>query len=409
MNIPVRFLVPEFTLFVKSRHSEPARNALHVKVTNRILKDIESRKFPLGAKLPSQAELVAKYNVSVNTIRQSLQTLERRGIIRKEHGRGSFVSLQAGRSETNRTLRHVGLMFERGGKPEDRPVESEAILAFVDACRNDVLQFTIVESDIDAHLGGREMLKTFDGISLDGVCFCLKTGYDADERLRPLAREFPAPVALFPTFVDQSISIDTVDIENRTGLRQMMQYLLSLGHRRIGLVVSHMQACLNDDREQLTSRRWEVYSQALRQAGIPVDHSILVEIPYGQEPTPEIAKQIVKLVRRENPVTAIFAFNDWMARFAMESLWTASVKIPEEVSLVGLDDISFGRQMVPSLTTVALPYDKAAQVVIQLMRQRLADPNRPIQKITIPSELIVRQSVGPVSPGHTYSGENCTI
>ena len=75
------------------------RPALHRKLTDLILDEIHSGRLPLGAKLPSQAELVARYQVSVNTVRQSLATLEKRGIIRKEHGRGSFVSLQSGRRE----------------------------------------------------------------------------------------------------------------------------------------------------------------------------------------------------------------------------------------------------------------------------------------------------------------------
>ncbi len=370
-------------------------SVLHRKLTDTILKDIRVGRFPLGSKLPSQSELVAKYRVSVNTVRQSLLNLEKRGIIRKEHGRGSFVSLQSKRRESSTELRHLGLIFERADRPEDRAAESEILLAFANTCREKGITFTCVETECDAHAGGSELIKTFDGVRVDGLCIFLHTGDDAPERLEPLTREFTAPVVFFPSFNDQTIPMDCVDIELRAGHRQLMPYLLNLGHRRIGFVSSNIDQCLIGDPKRTTGGRWEVYSQALEIAGIPIDPSLLVEIPYGKEPDEMVREKILGLVRRENPVTAVTAANDWMARYVMECFWRAGIKVPDEVSVIGQDDVSFARQMVPSLTTVACPYVRAVEAVIGLMKRRLANVGQPLQKVTIPSELIFRESVGP--------------
>ncbi len=369
---------------------------LHQWVTNQLLQDIRVGRLPLGKKLPSQGDLVEKFKVSVNTIRQSLATLERRGIIRKEHGRGSFVSLQSNRTEKSTELKSFGLIFERAGKPEDRPAETEIVQAFVNTCREHQIRFTCVETDVDAHAGGQELIKTFDGVSLDGLCVFFHAGENALERLEPLAREFVAPVAFFPAFQEPSVPIDCVDIELRTGLQHLMKYLLAMGHRRIGFVGSHIKECLEGDPRRITGGRWQVYAETLKEAGISVDPSLLVEIPYGQEPTDSIGKQVVDLVRRKDPATAIFSYNDWMARHVIHWLWQNDIHVPHDISVTGMDDVSFSRHMVPALTTSACPYAKAAQIIIGLMQKRLAQPSLPIQRITIPSELIVRDSVGAV-------------
>ena len=366
---------------------------LHQQVSEGILEDIGRGKYCLGDRLPSQSKMTRRYNVSVSTIRQSLANLERRGVVRREQGRGCFVSLRAGNSGTSSKLRSVGLIFERSGRPEDTPSELEALLAFANVSRRMGLRLVVAETEFDAHLGGASLMETFDGASLDCMCAYLHVPADAAGRVAVLAREFQSAVAFFPMGpVQEAMPIDCIDVDLRVGMKQLMNYLLSLGHRRIAYVGSHLGACLAGD-EMVTSGRWQTYRDELAKAGIPVNTDILVEIVFGTEPDPEVAEAVVNLVRLDNPVTAIFAANDWMAGFVMRSLWHKGIHVPADVSLAGLDDISFAREMVPALTTVAFPFERAAETAIGLMRERLAHPDRPIQKVTLPAELVIRESV----------------
>jgi GntR family transcriptional regulator, arabinose operon transcriptional repressor len=374
-----------------------SEKTLYRKVIDEILQDIRVGKLPLGSKLPSQSELIRKYNVSTGTIRQSLASLERRGIIRKERGRGSFVSLQSRREEKSSELRHLGLIFEHTNIPGDQPAEMEIVQTFVNTCREHQIRFTCIDADYDTHPSGTELIKTFEGITLDGICIFLHgAGDDVYERLLPLAREFRAPVALLPAYEEHTSPMDYVDIEIRTGLYHLMKYLLAMGHRRIAYVGSHMQECLKGDPKRITGGRWQVYTESLQQAGIPVDTSLLVEVPFGSEPDDRIGRQVVDLVRQKDPVTAIFSYNDWLARYILHWLWREGICVPRDVSVTGLDDISFSRLLIPPLTTVSCPYAKAAETIIRLMQRRLAQPDRPIQRVTIPSELILRDTVEPV-------------
>lgn len=366
---------------------------LHRRVTSEILRDIGSGNFPLGSKLPSQTELIEKYKVSITTIRQSLANLERRGIIRRERGRGTFVSLQSHRHGQTSELTRLGLIFERADRPEDQPAEAEIVTAFVKVCRQHRIRLAVFDVDVDTHAGGTEMIHSFDGMPLDGVCIFLHEGGSlAQERLAPFSREFVAPVALFPAILEPfPYPIDSVHIDLHPGVRHLMKHLLHLGHRRIGYIGSHVQECLAG--RHVEGGRWKVYTEELKAAGIDLDPSLLVEIPYGSTPDESVGEKIVALVRRANPATAIFAANDWMARYAMERLWRAGIRVPEEVSVAGLDDVSFSRQLIPSLTTVACPYTRAVETIIEMMQRRLKSPTQPLQSVVIPTELVIRDSV----------------
>ncbi len=357
-----------------------------------MLEEIRNGKFPLGSKLPSQAELVAKYEVSVNTIRQSLLSLEKRGIIRKEQGKGSFVSLQANQSRGKKALRNVGLVFERTYHPEDVQAESQFLLAISDVCREQCIRLVVVETEFDSHLGGEKLIESFDGMPLDGVCLYLHEADGAAERISSLQNEFGAAVVVFPGTTNLPMPMDCIDVELCQGVSHMMKYLLALGHRRIGYVGPFVTECLAGD-QQLTSGRIQTYLKAMKDAGINVDRSIAIETPVSSEPSPANYEKILDIVRGDNPVTAIFAANDWMARNLLHCFWKAGVKVPDDVSLVGFDDLPYARELVPSLTTVAFPFEQIAKTSIQLLKHRIYGERQSLKKVTLAAELKIRESV----------------
>lgn len=379
----------------KSCPLPPSRD-LHRRISDQILSDIQAGRLGLGDKLPSQAELQQKYNVSVGTIRQALATLERRGIVRKVNGLGSFISLQANTTRKVQKLSSVGLIFERTGRSEDIAAEDQVLLAFSEVCREKGMRLISAETDFDSHLGGRKLIQTFQDTPLDGVCVFLHEPVDAWERINILKKEFPVSVLFIPGDSLMQMPIDVVDVDMRVGVEQLMDYLLALGHRRIGYVGSHISRCLAGD-EKITALRWQTYRDCLKKSGIPMNLDYLIDFPYNQEPTPQVADAVVNLVKRTDPVTAIFAANDWIARNVLNWLWKAGVYVPRDVSLVGTDDISFAKALVPSLTTVAFPFAQIASSAISMMEARLRDNTIPIQKITVPNKLIIRESVSAIT------------
>jgi DNA-binding LacI/PurR family transcriptional regulator len=380
------------TIRKPQNYSVPRPRDLHRQISDQILADIQAGRLALGDKLPSQTELQQKYQVSVGTIRQSLATLERRGIIRKINGLGSFISLQANTTRKVQKLRSVGLIFERTGRSEDIAAEDQILLAFSDVCREKGMRLISAETDFDSHLGGHKLIQTFQDTSMDGICVFLHEPADAWERISVLKKEFTASVFFVPGLVLTQMPIDVVEVDLRTGMEQLMDYLLALGHRRIGYVGSHIQRCLAGD-EKVTGLRWQTYRDCLAKSGVPLNLNYVVDFPYDQDPTQNIVDAVVNLIKQPEPVTAIFAANDWIARNVQNWLWKAEIYVPRDVSLAGADDISFAKALVPSLTTVAFPFAQAASMAVSMMEARLLDNNRPIQKMTIPNKLIIRESV----------------
>jgi len=367
--------------------------AMHRTISEEITEDIKKGRYSLGDKLPSQSELVKKYNVSVGTARQSLENLEKSGIIRRETGRGSFVSLQSnvfGSSE----LRSLGFISETVGDDENLPAELQILQAFSIVCRNEGIRLMCDQTDFDAHLGGGALIETFKGIPLDGICAFLHydNGKDITERVAVLGREFKAAVLFYAyPFMFDNLNIDCIDINIETGVRQLIGYLLAMGHTRIAYVGPHITDGTLDT-EDSTGGRWSAYKGSLAAAGLGIDPDLLINVPSGTVVDPKHRKAVINLIKGNNPATAIFANNDWMARQIMEWLWKEDIRVPYDVCLAGFDDIDFSKQLVPSLTTVAFPFMEVAQTAVSLLRNRLNKPDSPIQKVTLNTTPVIRTS-----------------
>ena len=374
---------------VKRRKTTGNNLALHKEIAGMIIEEIENGNIVLGEKLPSQSELIKKYNVSVGTVRQALSVLEKEGLIRTINGKGSFISLQSKSSYKREVLRNVGLVAEITGHAEDRPAEDEIFRVFLNECKGASLRLIAGHTDFDSHKGGRALIQTFSGISIDGLCVFIRTSKDIAARVEPLREEFGSVVALLPSANPYNLSIDSIDVNIEAGVRQMVNYLLAIGHRQIALVGPSIKKGLYEKGK--LGNRWFAVREELEKAGIGLDESLCVETSTQNEVFDDYKEATISLVKGKKPATAIFAANDWMARNVMATLWNQGILVPNDVSIVGLDNI-FAAHLVPQLTTIAFPFEKMAKEGIRLLCDRLSNPNMPVQRITLNSEFIVGQS-----------------
>lgn len=170
------------------------------------------------------------------------------------------------------------------------------------------------------------------------------------------------------------------------GGRLVTRYLLDLGHRRI--------ACITRAGDKTSSqKRVEGYRDVLRATGVPIEADLILETE------PEIAAgeaAAFRLLEHAEPPTAIFAHNDTMAIGVMSALRKRGLRVPEDVSVVGFDDIVQAAYVNPSLTTVAHPKqrmgEQAAYLLIDLLRgQHVPLPYTAVLDVS----LIERESSGP--------------
>ncbi len=177
-----------------------------------------------------------------------------------------------------------------------------------------------------------------------------------------------------------------IAIDDLQGGRLGTQHLLSLGHRRIGLIRRHPSSALS-------SERFTGYRQALEAAGIAFDPSLVVECEPGQAAG---YRSMQKLLALPEPPTAVFTHNDVLALGAMHAIWEADLSIPEDISMVGYDDIVSSGYLTPPLTTVKFPKARmgrqAAHTILELVQN---NEDLPARKVVLPVELVVRASTGP--------------
>ncbi len=362
-------------------------------ITQDILHQIKAGKLELGEKLPSQSQLMSQYDVSVTTVRGALNKLQKNGIIKTEQGRGSFVSLQATKSSPVSNRLNIGLLFESINNDQEKNAESEIILAFSNECFRRGHRLILTNIDFNNCTGGYDLIESFNGLQLDGLCVFLHEPDGSSERLSQLTCHFPASVVFFPGRSHESVDSDCVEFDTSSGVRQLLSYLVSLGHKKIAYVGPHVTEFLAGN-EMITGQKLYTYRQVLNKSGIKFDPSLCLETTYGTLTTDD-REYIIEAIR-DRGITALFTANDWLAREVMNWLWEEGIKVPDQVSVAGIDDAGFSRKLIPPLTTVSSPFDTAAETVLTMLENRLRNNSRAFEKTIIPKELIIRKTT--ISP-----------
>jgi len=183
-----------------------------------------------------------------------------------------------------------------------------------------------------------------------------------------------------------SLGVPSVHIDNAKAAWQAMDHLYGLGHRRIGIVTGPLVSPLSRDR--LSGATACAKKQKAEREFI---------IMHGDFSIESGAAAAERLLGRGEPPTAIFCFNDEMAMGAIEVAKRLGIRVPQQLSVVGFDDIRFSRHMDPPLTTIAQPMREIGEGTVRLLLSILAgghDAEAP-ESVTLPHTLVVRASTAP--------------
>ena len=176
-----------------------------------------------------------------------------------------------------------------------------------------------------------------------------------------------------------------VGATNWQGAYNATEYLIKLGHERIGFITGWMDlGCAVD--------RLDGYRSALRTHHIPDVSELVYEGSFFQPDGYAGASVFLDL---PTPPTAIFASNDVMAMGAMDAVRSRDLRVPEDISLLGFDDIPQASLVHPALTTVRQPLEQMGRVATQVLLDLLKDPEKAINRLELPTELMIRGSTAP--------------
>ncbi|MCY7374539.1 MAG: LacI family transcriptional regulator [Pyrinomonadaceae bacterium] len=193
---------------------------------------------------------------------------------------------------------------------------------------------------------------------------------------------------------DEIEGVTNVVLNHRHAAELGVGHLFTLGHRRIAFIKGQV---FSSD----TQVRWETIAQAAAKRGIKLDEKLITQLE-GDIPSPEIGYIAAqKILSHKKPFTALFAFNDISAIGAIRALQEAGLRVPEDVSVLGFDDIYAAAFHNPALTTIRQPLFEMGSLAAKTLLERVAK-NQPDEAAKIPEtltvepKLIVRQSTAQV-------------
>jgi DNA-binding LacI/PurR family transcriptional regulator len=182
------------------------------------------------------------------------------------------------------------------------------------------------------------------------------------------------------------LPVDTVTIDGELGEYGAVQHLIGLGHRRIAMMGGPIHLSTIADRER-------GYRRALDDAGIAPDQALITHGDLRQETAFELTPGLMALA---GPPTAIVAINDLSTIGTLLALRSLGLRVPDDVSVVGFDDVPGSTLYDPPLTTIAQPVHEIGQRAIELAARRVATPDLPYEEVVFPTRLLLRGSTGPV-------------
>jgi LacI family transcriptional regulator len=176
-----------------------------------------------------------------------------------------------------------------------------------------------------------------------------------------------------------------VDVDNTNGARMVVEHLIRLGHRRIATITGRLDMAAGRD-------RLSGYRQALEARRIPVEEELIVEGDYTENSGMVGMQQLLSA----SP-SAVFAASDTMAIGALKALRETGLQVPQDVALVGFDDIPIASVVEPALTTVRQPINRLGSIAIEVLLSLIEDSleeGAPANRIILPTELVIRASCG---------------
>jgi len=315
--------------------------------------------------------------VSVSTVSRVLndkddiapETYERVKNIIAEMG---YTSSLAARSMRSHRMNVIGLIMPDAGEPF--PIEvMKGVNSAIAALDYDLIIYTC--GDVRKHFTAdreRKFVSLLNNSITDGVVV-----------ITPAATHFntSAPVvAVDPHYGNNEYP--SVISTNREGATEAMNYLIELGHRRIGFISGRFDLMSAD-------RRLRGYRESLAQAGIPTDPDLILQGDFTAGTGLKCARQLLNL---PVPPTAIFAANDQSALGTYQAAQEAGLSIPEHLSIVGFDNIPEAAQAEPGLTTVDQSIQEMGKISVQMLVKLIEGESLENKTIKTSTRLIIRNS-----------------
>lgn len=338
-----------------------------------------------GKRLPSESELVRRFGVSRMTVVKAVKELEYRGLVTRRVGSGTYVSPQAGAGS------HIfGLLIPELGQTEIFEPICHGMASFSGAAQHSLLWGNSAQQNPDGKDRAKEELaedlgRQYIAQQVSGVFFApLELSANKDEVNRRIVAAFDRakiPVVLLDRCLEpypERSRYDLVGIDNRRTSYMAAMHLVRAGAQRIAFLGKQYSASTVD-------ARIAGYREALFAAGLLRQEDLVLR---GD---PSDQQWIAQMLAEHRP-DAFLCANDHTAAMLMQALLRLGVRVPEQIRIVGFDDVKYANLLPIPLTTQHQPCVELGRVAMATMLERLQIPDLPRRDILLDTHLVVRAS-----------------
>jgi len=206
-------------------------------------------------------------------------------------------------------------------------------------------------------------------------------------------RPLPLPTVAIPGHLRLK-DVTNIVLDHRRGARLALNHLIEFGHTEIAFMKGANVSPDSDD-------RWKAICEVAKEMGIRMRPELVVQLE-SDDATPQLGYPFAKkLLARKRPFTALFAYNDIAAIGSIRAFQEAGLRVPEDISVVGFDDIRIAMHNNPTLTTVRQPLERMGEIAARALLKRIEERGAWVPKIAIEPELVVRDSTAPAPTERT--------
>lgn len=341
----------------------------------RILEEqILAGKLPAGSQLPGERVLARQFGVSQMTVNRAIQELVRKGRLYRRSGAGTFVT------DAVQPLRVHGvvLVVPYAEHPQADTYLREPFRAVRNVAQARRLTLQVVQAEVSEYA---EVVQRH----AHGALLFVAPPSEAQQTLASLWQKGMRFVVMGASW--SSSLFPCVDSDNFGGARRAVEYLLSLGHRRIAYL-NGWEGSTN------CADRLRGYLHAMQAWKVPPRPEWTVQAGSDSRLSVEARQQLTDLLIRSERVTAIFIAGYYLALETLSLLRSLALRVPDDVSLIAFDDPSSAAHLNPPLSTVRQPLYEMGQRAMELLFDVLThcDQHAHCGTVYLPTELVIRES-----------------
>jgi len=351
-------------------------------ILEKIQDDINSGRYKPGQRLPSETELVRRYGASRMTVFRAMHELQTMGLVVRRVGAGTFLA------ENPSSKSHVfGLLIPELGQTEIFEVICKGMMESQDAARHSLLWGNSSSKENEKEEVAEQLCQHYIAQKVSGVFFApveFSAGrFRANHKIVETLDKAGIPVVLLDRCLEpypRRSRYDLVGIDNRRTAYQATEHLIQAGAKRISFIARPNSAPTVDARVAGFREAIQTLMQSSNRDAVNLGDAS--------------DQKFVKAVLKKDRPDAFLCANDFTAGMLMHTLISMGERIPEDIRIVGIDDVKYAGLLPVPLTTQHQPCRDIGRIALAAMLDRISSPDLPARDILLGCKMVVRQSCG---------------